>query len=108
MIGVIARRDIFRRLFSSPDAVDPVAKRWTKAAEDQPELVEDLIRLGGILAHDPDTFQDGVAIGPVDPIRMAKLQGRRELAIELAALMTLTGSDLSNMMETDDASLRME
>lgn len=105
MIGVIARRDIFRRLFPSRDAVDPVAARWTRAAEDQPELVADVIRLGGILAHDPDIFEDGLPIGPVDPIRMAKQQGRRELAIELAALMTLTGYNLSKLMETDDASL---
>lgn len=83
---------------------DPVVLRWTQAAGEDPELVTDIIRFGGVLDPDPfATGHDGLeALDPIDPIRMAKQQGRREFAQELLRLMTIDPRTLANLMETND------
>ena len=84
-------------------AAHRLAVRWSAAASRDPALAEDIIRLGGILAHRPMRMEDGVEIpDPVDPIRLAIQQGRRELAQELLAAMSITPFELSQLVERDD------
>lgn len=76
-----------------------VAERWVQADQAVPELKEDLIRLGGVMAAAPERFENGApALDPVDPYRLAVLEGRRQLALELLAMMNLSAWELAQMM----------
>lgn len=78
-----------------------VAKRWRAAFHDEPELMGDIIRIGGVLSGDPAVFEKGVeVIKPIDPIRQAKDAGRRAMALELLALMNVNENDLIDKMES--------
>lgn len=57
--------------------------RWSKARWDNPDLIPDLAGMGGLLTMTP--LQDGLP--DTDPQRLAYAQGRRDLALELLALM---------------------
>lgn len=82
-------------------AVDP-ARRWRAAAQMNPELAADLIRLGGIMRLSARRMVDGVEVlEPLCPIRMARDEGRREMAIELLSLMQVGETELQTMMEKD-------
>lgn len=97
---IFDRLTIFRTLFPTRDAAGPVALRWTQAAGRSPELIEDVIRMGGVLAKAPARYVEGVeAVDPIDPIRLARDQGRREMALELLALMTINGAQLADLLE---------
>lgn len=68
-----------------------------------PELRGDLVRLGGLLEIEGDHFQAGVPTGaPIDTNRQMIAKGRRELAVQLLALMGVTDDDLKSMMEVND------
>lgn len=98
------RIGILRLLFPSRRAAGRVAARWVAAAEREPELARDLIRVSGLLALDPRRVAAGVEVlDPVDPIRLARAAGRRELALELLALMKIGPFELSELMEDDHA-----
>lgn len=112
MQSVWSRLGFLRAIAASPRViaaearqVQPVsevdmARRWSNARRRDPELVADLIRLGGILSAQP--MQDG-EIYPLDPHRLAYEAGRRDMAVQLAALMSLTITELNALMEDDDA-----
>jgi hypothetical protein len=79
-----------------------VAVCWAEAAEREPRLVEHLIVLGGVLALAPRRYVAGVQQpDAIDPMRMARDAGRRELALELLALMNVTAPELRALMEDD-------
>ena len=82
-------------------AAQRLASRWSAVAEEQPALVQDVIRLGGVLAEEPKRFdEEGYEVlDPIDPYRMAIERGRRELALELLALMSINGAELQQLME---------
>lgn len=98
---IFARLPLIRFIFGGNDAeAAAYAKRWRRAFADQPELAADLIRLGGILAFPPERMVNGeVAPDPVDPIRMARDEGQRMLAIKLLALGGTNYDDLNQLME---------
>lgn len=101
---IFDRLTLFRALFRRREAAGPVVARWAAAAEREPELVADVIRVGGVLAALPARYADGVEVSePFDPIRFGRIQGRRELALDLLAMMTIGGHDLQRLMENDDA-----
>lgn len=77
-----------------------MARRWSRARQANPELVGDLIRLGGIMSAQP--MQAGEVL-PLDPNRLAYEAGRRDLALQLSALMALTPFELNDLMENQDA-----
>lgn len=88
-------------LFPHRGAQADVARRWFQARTRDPELMADIIRLGGILTAQP--FQNG-EVADLDPARLAYEAGRRDLALQLTALMGLTIDELNILMETNDAS----
>lgn len=77
-----------------------MSRRWARARQSNPELLGDVIRLGGLMVAQP--MQDGEVM-PLDPYRMAYEAGRRDLALQLSAMMALSVSDLNDLMEDADA-----
>ena len=97
------RFSILRTISPSRRAVQQMAARWAAIAGREPELARDVIRLGGVLTLPPSRFEDGIRIPePVDPVTLARDEGRREMALQLLALMQVTPFELSQMMESDD------
>lgn len=98
---ILDRLTILKRLFPSARAAQDVAGRWQRAATVEPELVRDIIRMGGILAQRTRTFDaDGVEVlSPIDPYRLAEENGRREFALELLAMMQIDPYRLSQLTE---------
>ncbi len=76
-----------------------VARRWYHARTRDPELASDILRLGGVLTAQP--FQAG-QVADLDPARLAYEAGRRDLALQLTAMMGLTIEELNILMEMDD------
>ena len=101
---IFNRLPLIRFIFGNNDAAAAdVARRWRRAAIDEPELVNDLIRLGGVLSLPPERMVDGQAApDPVDPIRMARDEGKRMLAIEFLALCGVNYHELNQLMENND------
>ncbi|RWR32514.1 hypothetical protein D2T29_00515 [Sinirhodobacter populi] len=90
-------------LFASPKAASPVARRWRMAAKDQPALKDDVLSLGGVMTSQAYERIDGVPqLSPIDPYRLAYEAGRRDFALQLAALMDVSLFDLKSLMEDDD------
>ena len=79
------------------------SRRWTKAAQGDPRLAEDLIVLGGIMVTQPVTLQDGWPSPALpDPQRLAYEAGRRDLALQLLSLMSLTPHELNTLAKEPD------
>lgn len=86
------------------DEAGAMGRRWRRAVTDEPRLLEDVIREGGLLDFHPRNLQDGIATPDAfDPHQLAYAQGRRDMALQLAALMNLTAHDLSQMMRNRNA-----
>lgn len=80
-----------------------LARRWGKAARDDSRLAEDLIRLGGVLAGQPARLQDGWPTPDLPDTQMLAYQaGRRDLALQLLALMNLTPTELNTLAKEPD------
>lgn len=79
------------------------ARRWTKAALAEPKLREDLIVLGGLLAGQPAILENGWPTPALpDPQQRDYLNGRRDMAQQLLALMSLTPYELNALMQEPD------
>lgn len=82
------------------------ALRWTRAFRTDPELAQDLIRLGHVLEMEPVTLVQGVEQPtPIDPYRMAYEKGRRDLAIQILALGRISQTELNALMEDPHGTL---
>lgn len=92
--------DFLRALFPRPEVASRVSRRWMKARAADPDLAADLIVLGGVLVAQP---ADAEGVAPIDPHRLAYEAGRRDLALQLLAMMSLTPYELSAMLERNDA-----
>ena len=80
-----------------------MAKRWGRAAREDPRLGEDLIRLGGIMTGAPTVLRDGWPTPNLpDPQQRDYQNGRREMALQLLALMNLTPTDLNKLAQEPD------
>ncbi len=76
-----------------------MAARWQGAVSRDPRLVEDVIALGRIMESLPVDLDTGDAVrAPVDPTHVLIDQGRREMALEMLALMNVDRADLALMM----------
>jgi hypothetical protein len=95
-----SRLSVLRALFASRAQARDAGLRWHRALRHVPELQGDLIRLGGILTLQP--VENGEA-QPLDPHRLAYEAGKRDLALQLLALMGLSITELNTLMEDDDA-----
>jgi hypothetical protein len=93
---IFDRLSVMAWLFPGPlrNAAPVVARRWRTAAAEQPELVTDLIGMGQVLAL-------STAEGASDPHRLAYEAGRRDLALELIALMGVRAYEINQLMEKD-------
>ena len=81
-----------------------VALRWTKAYRDEPDLVADIMRLGGVLSTVPVRLENGVEMpDPIDPVRLAYEAGRRDPALKPLAAGHIGPSDLNSLLEAPDA-----
>ena len=94
-----SKLNILRALFLNKGAALEVSRRWYKAARSTPELTADVIRLGGIMVLQP------IEAGEVDmsnPHRLAYEAGRRDLALQLLAMMNLSIEELNMLTEKAD------
>lgn len=99
---LFARIPLIQALFPSKRPAADAALRWTRAGRDEPRLMGDLIAFGGVLALRPDGYDAGTPMGlPIDPVRLAYEAGRRDLAVQLCAMMGLTHDELTFLMEDD-------
>lgn len=73
--------------------------RWQAAANRERSLVADVIRLCGLLTQQP---RQDAEVAAIDPLRLAYEAGRRDLGLELLALMNLTHTELANLMEDNN------
>ncbi len=77
----------------------PVAGRWRKAARIEPELMRDVIGMGFVLAMQPRI--DGLP--QIDSAQLAYDAGRRDLALEILALMGAGTDEILKLMENEHA-----
>lgn len=84
-------------------AAGQMARRWTAMLRRHPELREDLIQLGGLLKPNPKLMSGGDP-GPADktPYQCGVDDGRRELAVQILALGSMTNTEINRLMEDDD------
>lgn len=79
------------------------ARRWTKVAREDSRLAEDLILLGGIMTTQPAALKDGWPTPELpDGQLLAYQAGRRDLALQLLALMSLTPLELNTLAKEPD------
>lgn len=92
----------FRRAGRDPAArraAATQARRWTDAAVREPELAEDVIRMGRVLVPLP---RDPAEVLSLSPEQIAYELGRRDFALDLLAQMTVTPRDMRTLMEDPD------
>ena len=100
---IFDRSSVLRTTAPAREVAIESATRWGRARDASPGIVEDLVRLGGILAMQPASYADGVALpDPIDPGRLAYEAGRRDLAVQLLTLAGIDSYDLMNLMENKD------
>lgn len=97
---IFDRLSVIRFAFRREGRADrDVLRRWTEAAARDPQLVEDVIRLSGFLEHRTALLEGGdVVPEPIDPVRLAYDQGRRDMAGLFLALMNVTPHDLNQLI----------
>ena len=90
----------FRRTMdpASKKAARIRATRWAMASERDPALAADVINMGRVLTLAPVDQADRLA---ANDIQLAYEQGRRDLAIELLAMMSINQAEFLQMMEND-------
>lgn len=94
--------DRLQTIFTRRSEARQMAKRWRRAAQADPQLRQDVLALGGVLSMQAYDRVNGVPeLAPIDPYRLAFEAGKRELSMQLAALMDISLYDLKTM-ETED------
>lgn len=101
----------FRRVFDRFGVLRTVAPEKQRAAAmahawsavRNPDLVADLVELGGVLAMQPAEYVEGYANPvPINPQRLSYEAGRRDLAVQLLTLMGVGPAELMSLMESRD------
>lgn len=82
-------------LFATEKGAGQLARRWNREQRRDPALMADLINMGGILQ-----LTDTAALTP--ELRLAYEAGRRDLALQLAAMCGLTVAELNTLIGDDD------
>lgn len=90
-----------------PSDLKPIAHRWAAAAMADDRLCDDLIVLGEIMVAQPARLENGYPTPQLpDPVHLAYLAGKRDLALQLLALTGYKPRNLRNRaMETADYEL---
>lgn len=102
MTAILNRITLALSALRAPKAAAEVAARWSEAAFREPELAGDVIRMGGVLSKQPAEYKAGVErLTPLCPYRLARNEGRRELAVEILALMHITPDEIRRLMEDE-------
>lgn len=79
------------------------ARRWSKVAREDGRLAEDLILLGGIMTTQPVDLVDGWPTPALPDAQLLAYQaGRRDMALQLLALMSLTPMELNTLAKEPD------
>ncbi|MCB2117917.1 MAG: hypothetical protein R3D85_16435 [Paracoccaceae bacterium] len=100
---ILDRMSVIRAMIPTRGEAHDLALRWKKAARVEPELAGDLIRLGGVLSIQPDEYRGGLpSDAAIDPLRAAYQKGRRDMAVQILALMGVTHDELKILMEEDE------
>lgn len=100
---IFDRRSVLRSAAPAREIAAESARRWGRARDASPGIVEDLVRLGGVLAMQPATYENGIALAdPVDPGRLSYEAGRRDLAVQLLTLAGVDSYELMTLMEGND------
>ena len=74
-------------------------ERWSVASQQDPNLATDLVALGGVLSGAPRDQLERLA---ADPAQLAYDQGRRDLAVELLAMMRSGQQEFLDLMEANN------
>lgn len=78
------------------------SRLWRAAFAKYPELVLDLVRIGGLFQQGERYFEDGVERKlPLDPTRLAYDQGRREAVLDILG-HNLSIEELNDLMEASN------
>lgn len=92
-IGIFLRR---AKTCEMQAAATERASRWAMVAAQNPELVEDLIIMGRLMSlgvlDEADRLQSSA-------LELAYEQGRRDLALDLLALMNTTPFEIHNLLK---------
>ncbi|KAB6717713.1 hypothetical protein C8029_04125 [Roseobacter sp. TSBP12] len=88
-------------------AAGQMCQRWSEAAAQCPELVADVIRLGGLLEvepfqYDPETGRSKPRSETRDPYREFEKKGARQFALVLLAAMQINQQEINQLMETSE------
>lgn len=94
------RRMMMRAQYADPEDATTAAAAWRRAFITEPVLIRHLVRIGGLFAGLPRLFQQGEeVVEPIDPVRLAVMQGRREAVLEILA-HSLTSDEINQTLET--------
>lgn len=77
-----------------------MAERWARARRMDPALLADVMTLGGILTAEP--FEGG-EVADLNTNRILYEKGRRDLALQISALMGVDHTEMAILMETNNA-----
>lgn len=93
------RLPFIRALIPVKGDAGEAARRWRNARAVAPELAADVIGFSGLMQMQPTTFDRGFAAVELDPARLAYEAGRRDLGLQMLALMGVSQTELNAMME---------
>ena len=93
------RLPFIRALIPHKAAAAEMARRWRNARAVAPELAQDVIVFSGLMTMQPLRATDGgYTVPEIDPYRQAYEAGRRDLGLQLLALMEISQTELNSMM----------
>lgn len=79
------------------------ARLWRPVFQKYPEVILDLVRIGGLFQQRELYFEDGIKRSvPLDPTELAYEQGRREAVLDILG-HNLSIDELNQLMEASDA-----
>lgn len=96
---IFDRVTIIRALIPDKRATGALARRWRNAREVNPDLAKDVIGFSGLMVMQPHRYDNGVGTPELDPAVLAYEAGKRDLGLQLLALMGVSQSELNAMME---------
>lgn len=94
------RIPFIRALIPEKRIAGDTARRWRNARAVAPELATDVVVFSGLMAMQPMRAEEGgYTVPEIDPQRLAYEAGRRDLGLQLLALMAVSQTELNSMME---------
>lgn len=102
-LSAFDRITALRAIYPTRDAAEDGVRAWRDVFAKHPELVESLAILGGLFATSERSYDEfGIERPePIDPYRLARAQGRRDVVLEILA-HNLSIPELNQLMEASD------